>query len=370
MFELAKLFLKLGFTAFGGPAAHIALMEQEVVTRRQWMTEEEFLDLIAVTNLIPGPNSTEMTMHVGRHQAGWPGMILAGTCFILPASLITGLLAWLYTQYGTLPQATPMLDGFKPAVLAIVAIVLYKFAKKTIKAPSNMAIFTLTVGLAFSGLNEALVILIAGIAGVISCNIKSGSASATIVPLISMGTAGPFLTHATDYAIWKLALVFLKTGSILFGSGYVLFAFLEPDLVTRYEWLTRQELLDAIAIGQFTPGPVLSASTFIGYQVDGWAGAATATICIFLPSFLVVAIATPLIPRLRKSKATSAFLDGAKTGSVGLILVVLIRMGIEILHGIGPAIITTAALAILIWKPKLNSFWVIVIGGVGGYFLL
>ena len=372
MFELMKLFLKLGITAFGGPAAHIALMEQEVVTRRNWMTAEEFLDLIAVTNLIPGPNSTEMTMHIGLHQKGRLGMLVAGSCFILPACLLTALLAWLYQEYGTLPQASPILAGFKPAVLAVIAIVLYKFARKTVTSKLHIGIFVFTLALAFSGLNEALVILLAGLAGISAHRIANGRPAAAIAPLL-LATATDVAANAsvvTEMTLWKLFLVFLKTGSILFGSGYVLFAFLEPDLVTRYGWLTSQQLLDAIAIGQFTPGPVLSASTFIGFQVGGWTGAAVASLGIFLPSFLIVALANPLIPRLRKSANTSAFLSGAKTGSVALILVVLIRMGQTVLTSWQPCLITGVALALILWKPKLNSFWIIVLGGFGGYFLL
>jgi chromate transporter len=367
--SLVQLFIKLGLTAFGGPAAHIAIMEQEMVARRKWMNTDEFMDLLAITNMIPGPNSTEMTMHIGMHRGGWRGMVIAGVCFILPASLITGTLAWLYKSYGHMPQATPFLDGIKPAVIAIIAVVLVRFGRKTIRKPLQIGIALLVIALAWLRLNEALIMILAGILSVVWARLPVGRVSMLFPWPLVLGALHP-ATGGAAFSLVKLGLIFLKTGSLLFGSGYVLFAFLEPELVHHTGWMTGQELLDAIAIGQFTPGPVLSASTFIGYQVGGWPGAVVATVCIFLPSFIIVSLVNPFIPRIRKSKSMSAFLEGAKTGSVALIAVVLLRMGLEVLSSWGAVAITLVGLAWLIWKPTVNSFWLILAGGALGYWLL
>ncbi|MFT5124032.1 MAG: chromate transporter [Kiritimatiellia bacterium] len=367
--SLMQLFIKLGLTAFGGPAAHIAIMEQEMVTRRKWMQTDEFMDLLAITNMIPGPNSTEMTMHIGMHRAGWRGMIIAGISFILPASLITGTLAWLYKQYGHMPQAVPFLDGIKPAVIAIIAVVLYKFGKKTIRKPMQIGIALFVLVLAWLRVNDALNMVLAGMLGIACSKRPTGKLSLFIPWPLLLATVNPTV-GGTTFSLLKLGLIFLKTGSLLFGSGYVLFAFLEPDLVHQTGWMTGQELLDAIAIGQFTPGPVLSAATFIGYQIGDWPGAIVATVCIFLPSFIIVAVVNPFIPRMRKSKSMAAFLEGAKTGSVALIAVVLIRMGLEVLTGWGAIAIAVVGLACLIWKPAINSFWLILGGGALGYVLM
>ncbi|NER53119.1 MAG: chromate efflux transporter [Symploca sp. SIO1A3] len=304
---LAKLFGKLGVIGFGGPAAHIAMMEDEVVKRRRWLTQEHFLDLIGATNLIPGPNSTEMAIHVGYSYGGLPGLIIAGVCFILPAVLITAGFAWIYEQFGTLPQVTPLIYGIKPAVLAVIFAAVWRLGKKAVKNRKLLVIGLGVATLLIFGLNEVIALLIGGSLGMIwLCTTDQDnppSAKLTTILTATLTTGSVLKASATTAAtlatvpLWQLGWFFLKVGSVLFGSGYVLVAFLEGGLVQEHGWLTQQQLLDAIAIGQFTPGPVLSTSTFIGYLIAGFPGALVATIAIFLPSFFFVAALNPLIPR-------------------------------------------------------------------------
>ena len=310
--EIAKLFLKLGIIGFGGPVAHIAMIEDEVVKRRQWLTQEHFLDLLGVTNLIPGPNSTEIAIHIGYIYAGWLGLIIAGVCFILPAVLITGLFAWLYVNYGTLPQVLPLLYGIKPVVLAIIINAIWGLGKKAVKT-RKLLIISIVVGLItwFAKVNEVVALLLGGILGMIwlsSSNqtnlIILGLTTETFLQTTTMSTA---INSHISVPLWKLGLFFLKVGSILFGGCYLLIAFLQKGLVEEYGWLTQQQLLDSIAIGQFTPGPVLSTATFIGYIIAGFPGATVATIGIFLPSFLFVAALNPLMNPIRKSSWTRPF---------------------------------------------------------------
>ena len=310
--EIAKLFLKLGIIGFGGPVAHIAMIEDEVVKRRQWLTQEHFLDLLGVTNLIPGPNSTEIAIHIGYIYAGWLGLIIAGVCFILPAVLITGLFAWLYVNYGTLPQVLPLLYGIKPVVLAIIINAIWGLGKKAVKT-RKLLIISIVVGLItwFAKVNEVVALLLGGILGMIwlsSSNqtnlIILGLTTETFLQTTTMSTA---INSHISVPLWKLGLFFLKVGSILFGGGYLLIAFLQKGLVEEYGLLTQQQLLDSIAIGQFTPGPVLSTATFIGYIIAGFPGATVATIGIFLPSFLFVAALNHLMNPIRKSSWTRPF---------------------------------------------------------------
>lgn len=378
--DLAQLFLRLGLTAFGGPAAHIAMMEDEVVERRGWLSRQHFLDLVGATNLIPGPNSTEMTMHIGYERAGWRGLFVAGTTFIGPAVLLSGVLAWLYVQYGALPQAAPFLAGIKPAVMAVILSAVWKLGKKAVKgwqfAVIGLAVFTA----ALLGIDVTLALLIGGVGGAVWLYFAGavkvdgqGEGKPTAVFLLpaltkkmAWGTAVTVM--AADVPLWRLGLVFLKIGAVLYGSGYVLVAFLERDLVNRLGWLTQAQLLDAIAIGQFTPGPVLSTATFIGYLIAGTPGAAVATLGIFLPSFLFVLILNPLIPRLRQMAATAAFLDAVNVAAVALMAAVTIELGQETLVNWQAWVI--AGLAILLtFRFKLNSAWLVVGGALLGYLL-
>lgn len=384
--ELARLFFKLGIIGFGGPVAHIAMIEEEVVKRRQWLTREHFLDLIGATNLIPGPNSTEMAIHVGYVYAGWLGLIVAGVCFILPAVLITGVFAWIYVVYGNLPQVAPLLYGIKPAVLAVILDALWRLAKKAVKTRQHLAIaFTVVVLLLLLKLNEVIALLIGGLSGMIwlGNSDKADTPGNTANFIIASLTAGAtFQTTAVSAAttitsanvsLWKLGWFFLKVGSVLFGGGFVLVAFLEGGLVQEYGWLTQKQLLDAIAIGQFTPGPVLSTATFIGYIIAGVPGAVVATVGIFLPSFFFTAILNPLVPRLRASKWTSAFLDAVNVSAVALMVVVTLELGTATLILSKAPYVDFVALAIAILSAiflirfRINAAWLVLGGAVIGW---
>lgn len=354
--ELTQVFLKLGIIGFGGPAAHIAMMEDEVVKRRGWLTREHFLDLIGATNLIPGPNSTEMAIHVGYIYAGWLGLIVSGVCFILPAVLITAGLAWVYVNYGSLPQVAPLLYGIKPAVFAIILNALWRLGKKAVKSQKLLIIALGVVALLLLlKLDEVIALLIGGILGMVwlrsgDKNKPPGNQTTLIIAGLTTGTVSASVTAASaaNVSLWQLGLFFLKIGSVLFGGGYVLVAYLQGGLVQEYGWLTQQQLLDAIAIGQFTPGPVLSTATFIGYIIAGIPGAIISTIGIFLPSFIFTAALNPLVPRLRASKWTAAFLDAVNVSSVALMLVVTLQLGIATLTVSEPPFVDFLAVGIAV----------------------
>lgn len=365
--EVALVFFKLGCFAFGGPAAHIAMMEDEIIEKRKWMTRDYFLDLIGTTNLIPGPNSTEMTMHCGYERAGKVGLFVAGIAFIFPATFITALLAYLYVKYGQLPEVEPFIYGIKPAVLAIIASAILKLGKKAIKSTELIIIGVLVLVVSLLGVNEVIALLAAGVLGMLYFYIKSKTVSNlnSISPLILfLG----FNTTIAKVTTLKLFLIFLKVGAILYGSGYVLFAYLDAELVTR-GLMTRAELIDAIAIGQFTPGPVLSTSTFIGYQLSGFTGALVATAGIFLPSFLFVLILNPFIPRMQKSRILRYFLDSVNVAAVAVMLAVLIIMAKDTLVEWQGLVISLIAV-FLTFKTKISTIWTIVIGAVLGFVLL
>lgn len=378
--DLARLFLRLGVTAFGGPAAHVAMMEDEVVERRGWLSHQHFLDLVGATNLIPGPNSTEMTMHIGYERAGWCGLFVSGVAFISPAVLLTGILAWLYVQFGALPQVAPFLAGIKPAVLAIILSAVWKLGQKAVKGWRFVVIGLVVLAAALLGVDVTLALLVGGVGGALWLYLAGvvqvdgdgkGKGTAvfllpTLTKKIAWGTA--VAAVAADVSLWRLGLVFLKIGAVLYGSGYVLVAFLERDLVNRLGWLTQVQLLDAIAIGQFTPGPVLSTATFIGYIIAGVPGAAVATLGIFLPSFLFVLGLNPLIPRLRRMAATAAFLDAVNVAAVALMAAVTIDLGRETLVNWQAWVIAGLA-ALLAFRFKLNSTWLVVGGALLGYLL-
>ncbi len=372
--ELARLFLKLGFIAFGGPAAHIAMMEDEVVERRGWLSRQHFLDLIGATNLIPGPNSTEMTMHVGYERAGWRGLFVAGACFIGPAVLLTGLAAWAYVQYGELPVVEPFLYGIKPAVLAVIAGALWKLGRKAIKGWPLAVISVLVAGAVLAGLGEVWALLVGGVLGALALRARGSDTgtAARWLPILFLQTGAASgasgLGAASGVSMWKLFLFFLKVGSVLYGSGYVLVAFLEGGLVDDLGWLTQGQLLDAIAIGQFTPGPVLSTSTFIGYLVLGVGGAAVATLGIFLPSFVFVGILNPLIPRLRQSAWLSAFLDAVNASAVALMLAVTLQLGRDVLVS-WPAVVIALLAAVAVLRFKTNAVYIVLGGALLGFAL-
>ena len=362
--ELAGLFTKLGLTAFGGPAAHIAMMQKEVVDKRRWMDHQHFLDLIGATNLIPGPNSTEMAIHIGHERAGFKGLLIAGCCFILPAVLITGVIAWLYQRYGQLPQVRPYIYGLKPAIIAIILAAVFPLAKRALKSIQLCVIGALALGASLAGLNEIVVMFGAGLVVLLLSVIRRpGTTMRSYVPLLLLDS--PFFSPAN----LRIFFVFLKIGAILYGSGYVLFAFLDSELVAK-GLLSRTQLVDAIAVGQFTPGPVFSSVTFIGWQMNGLPGAAIATIGVFLPSFIFVALLNPLVPRMRRSKLFSAFLDGVNVASVAVIVTVCIAFARETVTDWRTILIAVISGMVTFGFRKVNTVWVIVGSSFAGYLLL
>lgn len=364
--ELARLFLKLGTIAFGGPAAHIALMEDEVVRRRGWLHREEFLDLLGAANLIPGPNSTELAIHIGHRRAGWPGLLVAGTCFILPAAAIVWGLAWAYTKYGTLPEAEGLLYGVKPVVVAVILQALWSLGRSALKSRPLALLGLAAVALSLAGVHELLVLLVAGIAVMAGRRLlrKPGTLLPVLLPPVSpLGLAAA--ATAAPFQLSTLFLVFLKVGAVLFGSGYVLLAFLRAELVTRLGWLTEAQLLDAVAVGQVTPGPVFTTATFVGFLLGGHAGALLATLGIFLPAFFFVAVSGPLVPRLRRSPAAGAFLDGVNVASLALMAVVTAQLARSALTDI-PAALLAAVSAVLLLRYRVNATWLVLGGAVTG----
>jgi len=364
LLEIAKLFFKLGCISFGGPAAHIAMMENEVVKKRQWFTQEHFLDLIGATNLIPGPNSTEMTMHCGYERGGWKGLFIAGICFITPAILITMVFACLYQSYGQLPTVEPYIYGIKPAVIALIIMAAYRLGKKAIKNTELIILGILTIIVCLLGINEISALFGCGILGVILYYFKKKKTIInSFLPLLIFQ-----ITDLSKIGNLKILLLFFKVGAILYGSGYVLFAFLNTELVAN-GLLTRQELIDAVAVGQFTPGPVLSTATFIGWQMNGAAGALAATLGIFLPSFLFVLLLNPLIPKMRKSKVVSAFLDAVNVAAVALIIAVCIDMSKDTLTDWRTIFIAAVSLISVFVFKKINSAFIVFGGAIIGYLL-
>ncbi|MBI4583757.1 MAG: chromate efflux transporter [Planctomycetes bacterium] len=368
--ELALLFLRLGFTTFGGPAAHIAMMEDEVVTRRGWLSREEFIDLLGATKLIPGFNSTEMAIHIGRARAGLPGLLVAGCCFIAPAVFIVAVAAWAYVQYGSLPQAEALLYGVKPVVSAIVLQALLRLGLGALKTPLLVLASLAAAALALAGTDELIVLFGIGGAAAIAGLLKGGRPGANLLlagafPPIPSALGIGAAAGASAYSQSVLFLVFLEVGSVLFGSGYVLMAFLRRDLVERLGWLSEAQLLDAVAVGQVTLGPVFSTATFIGYILDGPSGAALATAGIFLPAFVFVAASAPLIPRLRRSRFFGAALDGVNAASLALMAVVTWQLGRASLVD-GATIILFVASAILLIAFRANSTWLILGAGAAG----
>jgi len=379
--ELGRLFLKLGVISFGGPAAHIALMEDEVVQRRRWLTREEFLDYVGATNLIPGPNSTELAIQIGRDRAGWAGLLVAGAAFILPAAIIVGLLAWGYTRYGQLPEVTSVLAGVKAVVIAIVVQALWRLGRTALNSMWLAALALASAVAVVMGVHELVVLLVAAVVAGVASTVRTtptvGSAT-LLVPIASEGTrsiaasalgaVGAPAIATAGISLLPLFGVFLKIGSVIFGSGYVLLAFLRTDLVERLGWLTEQQLLDAVAVGQVTPGPVFTTATFIGYLLAGTPGAAIATLGIFLPAFLFVAVSGPLVPRIRRSRVAGAALDGVNAASLALMAVVTWQLGRAAIVDVPTAVLAVAS-ALLLLTGRVSSAWLVVVGAAVGFAL-
>ncbi|GGA64983.1 chromate transporter [Flavobacterium palustre] len=365
--ELAKLFLKLGIIGFGGPAAHIAMMREEVVVKRKWLTEQHFLDLIGATNLIPGPNSTEMAIHIGHEKGGWKGLLIAGLCFILPAVFITGIFAWLYKQYGQIPEVQPFVYGIKPAIIAIILAAVFPLAKKSLKSFELLIIGLIVLSCSLLNYNEIYLMFGAGFLALFLSYIRNRKLENrnSVFPLTFLQISNAAFFSATNS---NLFFIFLKIGAILYGSGYVLFAFLDTELVAT-GLLSRQQLIDAIAVGQFTPGPVFSSVTFIGYQINGFSGAIVSTIGIFLPSFVFVALLNPLVKKMRNSKMFSVFLDAVNVASVAIIVAVCIAMGKETITDWKTIFIAALSIVIAFGYKKINSAFVVLGGSLLGYLL-
>ncbi len=368
LWELAGVFLKLGVTAYGGPAAHIAMMQQEAVDRRRWLSQQSFLDLIGATNLIPGPNSTEMAIHLGRMRAGWPGLLVAGSCFILPAVMIVSVLAWAYVSFGTMPQAEWLLYGVKPVIIVVVVQALWGLGRKAVKNGWLGLLGGVGAALGLAGLHELMLLFGSGILVWVVRSLRAWrQRTLAITPLFF--TLLPALTASAPgdipFSLARLFWVFVKIGSVLFGSGYVLLAFLRADLIDRLQWLTEGQLIDAVAIGQVTPGPVFTTATFVGYLLGGASGAVVATVGIFLPAFFFVAVSAPLIPRLRASKSAGAFLDGVNVGSLALMAVVTFYLAHAAFVDV-PTVVLGVVSAVLLLRYRISSTWLVLGGALGG----
>ncbi len=351
--EVALVFLKLGTVGFGGPAAHVALMYEEVVRRRRWVSEAEFVDLVGATNLIPGPNSTELAIHLGFRRAGWPGLLAAGACFIVPAFLSVLGCAWAYTRYGNLPQVASALYGVKPAILAVVALALWSLGRTALKDAPTRALGLAVLGLWWAGFDE-LVLLFAS--GVLLAGARARLPAAAV--LLAASPLGTAAAGVAPFPAGTLFWTFVKIGSVLFGSGYVLLAFLHADFVVRLGWLSEAQLLDAVAVGQVTPGPVFTTATFVGYLVDGMRGAVLSTVGIFLPAFVFVAATHPLVPHLRRSRLAAAFLDGVNAASWALMAGVSLHLARASVTD--PFTGALCALSLLLVWRRVNPAWVVV----------
>ncbi len=370
LIEIAQVFFKLGLFAFGGPAAHIAMMEEEIVRKRKWMDHAHFLDLMGATNLIPGPNSTEMTMHCGFVRGGVVGLFVAGFCFIFPAVVLTLILAYLYVQFGQIPAVDPFISGIKPAILAVILGAVFKLGKKALKNWPLGIIGGLVILISFLGVNEVTALLSAGIFGGLffyGVNKLQAPDTKSFFPLVSLTISVPLISK-TVLSSSNIFWIFLKVGAVLYGSGYVLFAYLKGELVEP-GYLQMSELIDAIAVGQFTPGPVLSTATFIGYQLGGFGGALAATIGIFLPSFLFVWMLNPLITRLRKNKFLGFFLDSVNIAAVAVMAIVLLEMSVETLINWQNYVVAIFGLLSVFGPKKLSSIWIVVGGSFLGFLL-
>jgi chromate transporter len=381
----------MGAISFGGPAAHVALIETEIVRKRQWVTRQQFLDMLGAANLIPGPTSTELALNVGFVRAGWVGLCVAGASFIIPAALITGVFAWAYVRFGARTQAVSILGGIKAAVIAVIAIAIWRLGKTAVRDAGLAALGGLSLAAFFLNVNPIVILFGGGLLGMLARRVPSLRASGSLLLLpaprvFSASTKGSLCaafmrsfgavvvaSAAAGAAVARpslsrIALFFLKVGAVLYGGGYVLLAFLQQGLVQQHAWLTQQQLLDAVAIGQFTPGPVLSTATFIGYILGGAPGAAVATVAIFLPSFFYVALLAPVLFRLRQSAWMAAFLDSVNVCAVALMAGVTFRLGVDALQRWQAWGIAVISLAVLL-RWKVSPAWVVMGGGIAGLLL-
>ena len=361
--EIALVFFRLGTIAFGGPAAHVAMMEDEFVRRRKWLTRQEFLDRLGASNLIPGPSSTEMAIHIGFSKRGWPGLLVAGCCFIVPAAIMVALIAAAYVRYGSLPRVEHILYAIKPVVIAVVVQAFWKLARSAVKSAWLGAIGVVCTVAYLFHVQELALLAVAGIAAAGPVLVRSRRMAMLLLAPMAAVASRP---DAVPFGLSRLFLTFLKISSVLFGSGYVLLAFLRSDFVDRLHWLTEKQLLDAVAVGQVTPGPVFTTATFVGYLVGGTRGAAVATVAVFLPAFILVAASGPLIPRIRRSVLAGAFLDGVIVGSLALMGVVAWQLGRAAIVDFTTAAIALVS-AILLFRFRVNSAWLVIGAAVVGW---
>jgi chromate transporter len=382
--ELALFFLRLGTTAFGGPAAHIAMMEDELVRRRKWLSREKFLDLLGASNLIPGPSSSELAIHIGYLRAGWLGLVVGGICFIFPAAILVAGIAWAYVRFGHLPEVSALLYGVKPVVVAVILQALWGLGRTAVKSSLLAAAGAICVALSFLGVNALLILGATGATAACAQAFLGGrkknrsecrgaillwlrSVRLKLTKLLSLAGTGAAAAAASGLApgMWALFLVFLKIGSVVFGSGYVLLAFLRTDLVVHRAWITDAQLVDAVAIGQVTPGPVFTTATFLGYLLLGPLGAAVATIGIFLPAFILVALSGPVVPHIRRSATAGGFLDGVNIASLALMAAVSYQLGrAAVVDGVTASL--AIASAILLLRFRINSAWLVLGGAIVG----
>ena len=369
--DTALLFLRLGTTAFGGPAAHIAVMEDEVVRRRAWLTRAEFLDYLGATNFIPGPNSTELAIHIGMARHGWPGLLLAGSCFILPSAVIVGLCAWAYVRYGTLPQVAGLFHGITPVVIAIVVLALWSLGRSAVKSARLGVLGLVALGALIAGAHELLVLFAAGLLALVSAGVGRGRRGLPVVALSAVWASASVAATAgagpvVSLSLWSVFMVFARIGSVLFGSGYVLIAFLRADVVERLGWISERQLLDAVAVGQVTPGPLFTTATFVGYLVAGVPGAVAATVGIFLPAFVFVALSGPLVPRLRRSPVAGHVLDAVNVAALAMMAAVTLQLGAATLRGPVPIALAGISLALLA-RYSMNPTWLVALGAAVGW---
>ncbi len=346
------------------------MMEDEVVVRRKWLSRERFLDLLGAVNLIPGPNSTEMAIHIGYLRAGFVGLLLAGVCFILPAAVMVGVIAWVYVRFGKMPEVAGVLYGIKPVVIAVVIQALWRLGRSAVKTKFLLAVTVIATALGFLGVDELLILF--GSGGFVVLVRGIARWRKPLLPVLFLGalptSMAPVASGVTTFGLWPLCFVFLKVGAVLFGSGYVLLALLRADLVLRLHWLTEGQLLDAVAVGQVTPGPVFTTATFIGYLLGGAAGAAVATVAIFLPGFVFVAISGPVIPRLRRSWVAGAALDGVNVGALALMAVVTWHLGKAAVVDVPTASLGLVS-AVLLLRYRVNATWLVPAGALVGLFV-
>jgi chromate transporter len=363
--EVAKQYLRLGFIAYGGPAAHVAMMEEEFVRRRGWLTRERFLDLVGAVNLLPGPSSTELAIYLGEIRAGLAGLIIAGVCFILPAAFLVTGLAWAYLKFGAVPQVAGLLFGIKPVVVALIAQAVWNLGKTALRNLPLAALALVAVFLAMAAVPAVWLLIGAGVLWMVLREgkrlVASRAALGVWVSLLGGSTGGAL-------GVLPLFFYFLKVGAVLVGSGYVLLPVLRADLVVKLHWLSESQLLDAVAVSQATPGPFFTVATFIGYVLAGWKGATLATVGMFLPAFAYVAVTSGFLPKLRKSPLAGAFLDGVNAAAVALMAFVGWQFGRASLVNV-PAVILAVLSAVLIFRYKMNSAWLVLGGAVSGIFL-